>query len=729
MTSVPPRTNTKLVLVWTLSGILSLAACSGAEARSGADSGQEQDTGSSSAALQQPGSTAAVASSGGTIETVQPQSVDPRKHALIVAIAKYREASRYNNLHSDNDVPLVRGALQAQGFDEGNITVLADRDATREGILGALSDLERRVNPGDIVVFHYSGHGHRITDDNGDELDGYDEIIVPYGAPAIIDEEGRDPTSYDGSAHIRDEELGEWVHALRAKVGPSGNVVAFIDACYSGTGTRAPYELPTRGVPEPIGPPAETARGSRDEGSGVDELAGGGTRSGEADPSLAPFVVISATQANELDHEQRAPDGKIVGPLSLALSRTLPGAGPITYRALFDRIKRDMADVPAQTPLIEGDADTQLFNGQAVAQAPYYEVREVVGEGAQSNTVKLAGGRVAGLLSGTRIALYEAGTTDPARAVLRAEGTVTESSQTVADLLLDQPLDASEISSSWAFVTQYGLGDRELNVFLDDRLGSAASESIRDTLGKIAGIELTQENAELAVVDSAGRFILVKRAAQNSVFLDPLPADRADIAALVADRVLAYGRLRDLQEIELRDARFEAKLEIVPARHDAECENAPVLLDAEEFQKAGQFTLAEGDGFVLRVHNQGTRDAYAAVLEFLADGEIEQVFPYEGDPPERIPAGREVLLDLVCFWAAPPFGNEMMKLFLTDEPVNFRPVLESQGRSRGGVDTPLQRLLAESYSRLRSDSKSRIATGSTDEVMLRIVPRQGGGSN
>jgi hypothetical protein len=732
LASVPP-TNSTRVFVWALCGILALAACSGAEARSGTEEEQEQD--SRSTAPGQTGSTGAGTSDvsdAAMAGTAQRQDADPRKHALIVAIAKYREASRYSNLHADNDVPLVRGALLTQGFDEGNITVLADRDATREGIVSALSELEERVSPGDIVVFHYSGHGHQITDDDGDELDGYDEILVPYGAPMIVGE-GEDPASYDGAEHLRDEELGEWMLALRAKVGPSGNVVAFIDACYSGTGTRAPYELPTRGVREPIGPPAATARASRDEGSGADDLAGAGTRSGEADASLAPFVVISATQADELDHEQRAPDGQIVGPLSLALSRTLPGAGPITYRALFDRIKRDMADVPAQTPLIEGDADTQLFNGQAVAQAPYYEVLEVIGEGERTDTVILGGGRLAGLLEGTRIALYEAGTEDPAEGVLRAEGIVTASYETDAELLLDEPLGTEGILGSWAFVTQFGLGDRVLKIYVDDELGSAARQAIRDTLGRIEGVELTQEDAELAVVGSEGGSVLVMRAAQNAPFLDPLVTDPDDLAGEVVDRILAYARMRDLQAIELRDVGFGGRLELIPASHEIrrrgrseECVRSE-LLDIEGYMKAGNLTLADGDDFLLRVTNEGEEDAYAAVLEFLADGEIAQLIPAPGIQAERIPAGSSKLLEEDCFTITPPLGNEVMKLFLTTDPIDFRPLLESQGRTRSATETPLQRLLAESFTGVRSgNTRSSIATGYTAEVMVRIVPEEGG---
>ena len=57
-------------------------------------------------------------------------------------------------------------------------------DADRAGILAALDWLIEVSAADDVVVLHYSGHGDQLTDNDGDELDGYDEVLVPYGAPA-----------------------------------------------------------------------------------------------------------------------------------------------------------------------------------------------------------------------------------------------------------------------------------------------------------------------------------------------------------------------------------------------------------------------------------------------------------------------------------------------------------------------------------------------------------------
>lgn len=37
----------------------------------------------------------------------------------------------------------------------------------------------RESQPGDTVWIHYSGHGGRVEDQDGDEDDGYDETLIP----------------------------------------------------------------------------------------------------------------------------------------------------------------------------------------------------------------------------------------------------------------------------------------------------------------------------------------------------------------------------------------------------------------------------------------------------------------------------------------------------------------------------------------------------------------------
>ncbi len=105
-----------------------------------------------------------------------------------------------------NDATKMRDAMVAKfGFKAADTTLLTDAAATREGILTNLNKYAALAGQGDILVFHYSGHGTLFPDafseeqdetkliymeapnDEGQmevvyERDKYDSAIVPYDA-------------------------------------------------------------------------------------------------------------------------------------------------------------------------------------------------------------------------------------------------------------------------------------------------------------------------------------------------------------------------------------------------------------------------------------------------------------------------------------------------------------------------------------------------------------------
>src|SRR5690348_14830089 len=57
--------------------------------------------------------------------------------------------------------------------------LLLEGEATKAGILAAISRLLASLKVGDWGVLTYSGHGTQIPDRTGEEADGYDEAICP----------------------------------------------------------------------------------------------------------------------------------------------------------------------------------------------------------------------------------------------------------------------------------------------------------------------------------------------------------------------------------------------------------------------------------------------------------------------------------------------------------------------------------------------------------------------
>ncbi|XXG82552.1 hypothetical protein AAC387_Pa10g0472 [Persea americana] len=98
-----------------------------------------------------------------------------------------------------NDVKRMHQCLiDRYGFSEDDITVLIDTDEsstqpTGANIRHALSRLVRSARPGDILFFHYSGHGTRLPAETGEHDDtGYDECIVPCDMNLITDDDIRE---------------------------------------------------------------------------------------------------------------------------------------------------------------------------------------------------------------------------------------------------------------------------------------------------------------------------------------------------------------------------------------------------------------------------------------------------------------------------------------------------------------------------------------------------------
>lgn len=74
-----------------------------------------------------------------------------------------------------NDVNNVSAFLATQGFE---IVTLTEKEATTQAILAALRLLVSDAKNGDILYFHFSGHGSQIYSKL--EEDKLDEIICPY---------------------------------------------------------------------------------------------------------------------------------------------------------------------------------------------------------------------------------------------------------------------------------------------------------------------------------------------------------------------------------------------------------------------------------------------------------------------------------------------------------------------------------------------------------------------
>ena len=77
---------------------------------------------------------------------------------------------------------------------------------------------------GDSLFFHYSGHGSRLHDDNGDEASGWDDALVPL--------------DYETRGLILDDEV---FVRLCAPLQAGVQLTCVMDCCHSATILDLPY--------------------------------------------------------------------------------------------------------------------------------------------------------------------------------------------------------------------------------------------------------------------------------------------------------------------------------------------------------------------------------------------------------------------------------------------------------------------------------------------------------
>ena len=664
---------------------------------------------------------------GMTVPSVAAQSDEGRKIALIIAISEYGtpvhprtgESLRpYRPLNAKNDVPLIRGVLEVQGFRSEDIRVLQDADADAEGIREAFRWLVREARAGDVVVLHYSGHGHRMSNDNpaqDEEVDGYDEVLVPYGAPDEFYE------GYDGGVHIRDDEVGEVLAELRRRVGPRGNVTFFLDACYSGTATRGQDDLAARGSLGALGPPNPADAEGDSDGTGIEMGDAPGTRGG--DEGLAPYAVFSAASQRQVAYETFDVDGTTrVGSLSYALARTLPQASPgTTYRALFADITRTLAGKVRQTPQMEGVVDAQLFSNRLTQQSPYVVVDTVTEDG---TLVTLAGGTLLGLNPGTRLLVHESGVARPDSASALATLVVRQADplEVVAEVT-DGSLDPTHVGS-WAFVTSRTFGDLATRVHLSPELRERDREGLLRVLGGLGIVQLTGEGPDVVVEPVDG--VVVARTVQDGLVL---ARGAVDVVRVVED----YARNQYLRRLDFEARGIAVTFELAPVGVERDllgrvrgCQppdwgDAP---DSPAHLGANQWRMAPGDTYSLRVMNTGSRRAFLALLDLLPLGGIKVLRPREGEAPSSYEMEPGAILELGCYQLGEDIGHETLKLFATASPQDFRAMFETRGtRGSGGSDlSALEEVLAASYTNTRSgEVGAPRGTATTEAIQIHVT--------
>ncbi|MEM8546489.1 MAG: caspase family protein, partial [Cyanobacteria bacterium P01_H01_bin.119] len=97
--------------------------------------------------------------------------------------------------------------------------------------------LIKQAKPGDVVAFHFSGHGSRVVDPDNDHPDGLNSTLVP--------SDGQFPPDFPRKGGDVNDISGHTLFLLMSAL-QTENVTLVLDSCHSGGGTRGNLQVRSR---------------------------------------------------------------------------------------------------------------------------------------------------------------------------------------------------------------------------------------------------------------------------------------------------------------------------------------------------------------------------------------------------------------------------------------------------------------------------------------------------
>lgn len=639
------------------------------------------------------------------------------KFALLIGINTYKNAPSPNNLSgAENDVRLVSGLLQSKefGFDRINgVKELLSLAATKTAILDSIDShlitnakryySENRLTNADkgaTIVFHYSGHGSYLKDDEvGEEADGQDETIVPSDASLL-----------DPNSEIRDDELNEKFQELRKF---TTNITLIFDSCHSGTITRASLTGDRNDVAE-----RRWTKGDRSSSvvrrEGV-SLVPDSLRGGIAELSEG-YVAVAGSLPNELTQEINLPipggDGlqkQKYGLLTYYFTQVLYRNPRSSYRDLMLQVKAAVTGHnPLQHPHIEGDIDRLIFttvtsgsrkNPIKILHLETVSIGQSDGEVADVPILKIDAGRIVGAYPGGHVAIYSpvavqmTGETDRiAGGEIIAADAFTAKVQVStpvkippdAKLILATPffglekmpiaLDITESPSS-ASLTSDSSVDRGLKM-INELESSLGQDSYVTTLRQANPLlPANKEKWAVALVRAKfsdflkGNIQPQKRGAgypgeaEEIYYLSnksgsPLynfyvkPTDEKAIERITA-ALQSLVRIRNLEAINnaAADTGKALTIELVRVKEIREvltgnCDERIIAMGekARERDRETMPQLNPGDKFYFEITNRSTVPLYPYLYSLGTDGSVSMLFPIRGTGHELLKGGQTMKL-------------------------------------------------------------------------------------
>jgi len=153
---------------------------------------------------------------------------DAKGRALAVGVNRLKPSRRYDGLPElgpcENDAEDMADIAKSKGF---SAKTLLTNKATHSVVIAEITAAAEALEPGDIFMLSFSGHGQQAYDESGDEAqsDGQGE------SDGLVEVDQRDETWCLYDKELIDDEL----YRLWLKFKPGVRIIVFSDSCHSGT--------------------------------------------------------------------------------------------------------------------------------------------------------------------------------------------------------------------------------------------------------------------------------------------------------------------------------------------------------------------------------------------------------------------------------------------------------------------------------------------------------------
>jgi Caspase domain len=610
-------------------------------------------------------------------------SPGPSKYALLIGINNYEYPNAVSPLAgSVNDVEDMRQVLIGKfNFPPENILVLTNAQATHAAIINAIkTQLIAKAHPGDIVVFHYSGHGSQMKDVTGTMASGLDETIVPY--------DSRDPQGkvFDIS--------GAELHPLLVQLaGKTPNVTFILDSCHSGTLVRGAR---VRSISPDTREVSPAAAASINAARNV----------GPADNGASPkFAFIAAATSRESAFEHVAGD-KDHGALTYFLAQQLRSArAGATYRDIMDNVIGNVAAAyPNQHVSLEGVEQDQYVFGDGSSLAHNYVVASPSMD--DPRQVTLGVGQVENATVGSTYDVYPPGSRKfalPEKPLGRVRITAV-SALTADTVFVGSPLKIP--AASRAVEREHRYGAAKLRVYLDGPQDSQSLQALRDALQPLKYIEVVSQPTlcNMQVRETGGT--LQTLGADSSTRSAPVPLSDPNAVSRVVEQLRQWAKWFSV--LSIRNAQSDISLAFALKGRQTR----------DPMARVGRpdVGVTEGEIIDATLTNNYERDLYVAILDLSSDGSVAVVYPAQEGSQAVLKPGTSLTRSLK---PSVPKGRssvtDVLKVFASFKPIDLGPL--TQGQIRGlddnqGTDDPLQQLLNDASGTTRSVEV--VSNGPTD---------------